>query len=131
MTGIDLTPPDGRRFAIVLLERPAIGPGAARERGKLPDVVCTEAYVDDVRMRCEIERALVAELAGTQRAPTWGLLQRVWPTVAALLRAKIRARRGDPAGASGEVVRLAPDDLARFGTLAGVPETTTSQDRLR
>lgn len=100
--------------AIVLIERPAIGADAHRERGRLPPSIATLAFVDAEAVDCTIARAAVQALTGMQH-PSWGDLQRAWPLVSARLRLKIRAGdmqgRGD--GASGRrSVRLDGDDVA-------------------
>jgi hypothetical protein len=79
------------RTAIVLFDRPAVGPGGHRARARLPDPVWIDASVSGAPVRCSVAADVVRELTGVAQRPSWDDLQQAWQTIAALLERKIRA----------------------------------------
>jgi len=88
------------KTAIVLLDRPLVGPGGYRARGRVPDPVWIDASVTGVRVRCSVSRQAIAFLAGND-APTWHQLQLHWQSIAVRLEDKIRAGFFELAPAAG------------------------------
>jgi len=100
------------RAAIILFDRPAVGPGGFRARSRLPDTVSIDASVSGTPIRCEVSRAVVHELSGATHVPSWEHLQQVWQTIAALLERKIRAGGANPLHGRGvPTVTLTVEDL--------------------
>jgi hypothetical protein len=123
--------PDDLATAIILLERLAIGPGGHRERSRLPSLVRLQAEViDRGPIACAVSAEAVRMLAHSDRAPTWGDLQRVWQDVSALLQLRIRATgntRGSRAArpSAGDEVTLTASDLPQSLARSIAPIATT------
>jgi hypothetical protein len=80
--------------AIVLLDRPIVGPDGYEPEGPLPDAVRLRAIVSDVGgVYCVVPATVVGELTRKKAIPTWADLESVWPSVSSVLREKIRAGR--------------------------------------
>jgi hypothetical protein len=80
--------------AIVLLDRPIVGPDGHEPDWPLPDAVRLRAIVSDVGgVYCIVPASVVGELTRKKAIPTWADLESVWPSVSSVLREKIRAGR--------------------------------------
>jgi hypothetical protein len=78
--------------AIVLLDRPLVGPDGYEPEDPLPDAVRLRATVSDMGgVYCVVPAAVVGELTRKKAIPTWADLETVWPSVSSVLREKIRA----------------------------------------
>jgi hypothetical protein len=80
--------------AIVLFDRPIVGPDGYDPGWPLPDLVRVRGIVSGLGgIYCLVPAAVVGELARKRATPTWADLESVWPSVSTALREKIRAGR--------------------------------------
>jgi hypothetical protein len=100
------------RHAVILLDRPIVGPDGPRGAERVPATVRLKATViGGAPVDCSIEIGAVRSAAGVEH-PTWSDLQRAWQTLATIVHAKIRAGAFVDAGRRASV-RVGQDDVMR------------------
>jgi len=105
------------RHAVILLDRPIVGPDGPRGRERVPPTIRFKATViGSAPVDCSIDIGAVRSAAGMEH-PTWSDLQRAWQTLATIVHAKIRAGAFVDAGRRASV-RVGRDDVTR-GPVAG------------
>jgi len=100
------------RHAVILLDRPIVGPDGPRGRERVPATIrLTARVIGGAPVDCSIDIGAVRSAAGVEH-PTWADLQRAWQTLATIVHAKIRAGAFVDAARRASV-RVGQDDVTR------------------